>query len=140
MHGNGSGIDAIDVPQSEPDSQDDVPIFQSLPGIRRAVTFLSPAKIASIFPNISVVQLCKLSDTNLLPGDVPSIVPDVSVDQMARFFTLIEEASLAPVAPPAKPPATPDPPADRIRSDESIIQTVFDKMQELADHRYGLVE
>ena len=137
MQDNGSATDANKVAQSEPDSQDDLPIFKSLPRKRRAVTFISPTEIANIFPNITVEQLCTLSDVALLPGDVPTIVPEVSVDQKARFFQLIEKASLVPVALPAKQPVTPDPPADRIPSDETIIQTVFENIKELADHRYG---
>ena len=137
MRGNGSGIVANEVPQSEPYSQDDIPIFKTLPRKRRAVTFVSPALIAKIFPNITVEQLCKLSDITLLPGDVPTIVPEVSVDQMARFFQLIEKASLVPVALPAKQPVTPDPPVDRFPPDETMIQSVFDKIKDLADHRYG---
>ena len=64
-------------------------------------------------------------------------MPDVSVEQMAKFFELIEKASLVPVAPLALQPVAPDPPADHISSDDKIIRTVFEKIQELADHRYG---
>ena len=56
------------------------------------------------------------------------------------FFALIEKASLVPVAPPAMQPVAPDPPADHIPPDDKIIRTVFEKIQELADHRYGYVE
>ena len=94
--------------QSEPDSQDDLPIFRQPPRKRRAVsglasasTYLSPAKIVAIFPDISVGQLCQLSDVTLVPSEVPAIVPDVSVDQMSRFFQLIEKSSPAPVTQPA---------------------------------------
>ena len=82
-----------------------------------------------IFPDITVKQLCELSDVTLLLRDLPTIVQDVSVDQMTRFFQLIENASLGPVALPTKQPVTPDPPVDRFPPDEDMIQTVFPKNQ-----------
>ena len=75
-----------------------------------------------------------------MPGDVPTIVPEVSIDQMARFFQLIEKASLVPVALPEKQTVVPDRPDARSPPDETVIQSVFDKIKELADHRYGYLE
>ena len=49
----------------------------------------------------------------------------------------MEKASLVPVALPAKQPVAPDSPVDRGPPDEEMIQTVFRKIKDLAELRYG---
>ena len=96
-------------------------------------TYLSPAEVPEIFPDITVDQLCQqLSDITLVRNEVPVIVPSFAVDQMSRFLQLIEVSSLAPVAIPAKKPLQSKPTRVQAPADETVnvgISTLgFDKL------------
>ena len=76
-------------------SHGDGPILPLPPKKRRAIksgsTFLPPSRIAKIFPEIEVEQLCLLSEPPLTPNEVLEIVPNVSVDQISKYFDLSDE-------------------------------------------------
>ena len=84
-------------------------------------TYLSPAEVAEIFPDITVDQLCQqLSDITLVHNEVPVIVPSFAVDQMSRFLQLIEVSSLAPVALPAKKTLQSEPIGVQAPADDTV--------------------
>ena len=84
-------------------------------------TYLSPAEVAEIFPDITVDQLCQqLSDITLVHNEVPVIVPSFAVAQMSRFLQLIEVSSLAPVALPAKKPLQSEPTGVQAPADDTV--------------------
>ena len=84
-------------------------------------TYLSPAEVAEIFPDITVDQLCQqLSDITLVHNEVPVIVPSFAVDQMSRFLQLIEVSSLAPVALPANKPLQSEPTGVQAPADDTV--------------------
>ena len=93
-------------------------------------TYLSPAEVAEIFPDITVDQLCQqLSDITLVHNEVPVIVPSFAVDQMSRFLQLIEVSSLAPVALPAKKP---------LQSEPTGVQVLLTTRSMWEYHHWGL--
>ena len=104
--------------------------------------FLSPARIAAIFPDITVPQLCALSTPPISPSDVHEIVPSVTVNQLSAFFDLVQE--LIPEQEDGPPPAKV--PKIAVKADEEaetpvpgssdLTETLFQRLKQLASTRY----
>ena len=104
--------------------------------------FLSPSRIAAIFPDITVPQLCALSTPPITPSDVHEIVPSVTVNQLAAFFDLVQE--LIPKQEDGLPPAKV--PKIAVKADEEaetpvpgssdLTETLFQRLKQLASTRY----